>query len=42
MSEAYNEILEDMECPKCGAKGMSPNGTGWYECPNCGHEGTMD
>lgn len=39
---SYDEILEDMECPKCGANGMSSNGTGWYECPSCGHEGTMD
>ena len=42
MSDPYDEVLEDMKCPKCGATGMSPNGTGWYECPVCGHDGGIE
>ena len=39
---AYDEILEDMECPDCGHVGMDANGGFEYICPNCGYEGSLE
>jgi len=39
---AYDEMLEDKKCPRCGTVGMLPNGGFDWECPECGCEGTFD
>ena len=41
IGSAYDDILEDMECPVCGHIGMLPNGTGWCMCPECDWEGPI-
>ncbi len=42
IQSAYDEMLEDQECPVCGTVGMLPNGGFDWVCPNCGHEGTFE
>lgn len=42
LQEAYDEMLEDTRCPKCGCVGMLPNGGFDWICPNCDYEGTLE
>ena len=42
LHSAYDEILEDIECPICHTVGMLPDGGIDYICPECGHEGSLD
>ena len=41
IQSAYDEILEDTECPECGTQGMLPDGDLDWICPNCGYEGSL-
>ena len=41
ISSAYDEMLEDTECPVCGHIGMVSDGSYEYECPNCGTRGSL-
>jgi uncharacterized Zn finger protein (UPF0148 family) len=42
IQSAYDEILEDTQCPNCGCVGMLPNGSFDYCCPNCDYEGSLE
>jgi tRNA(Ile2) C34 agmatinyltransferase TiaS len=42
ITEAFDEILEDTVCPKCGTVGMNSIGSWDYECPNCDYEGSVE
>ena len=42
LSSAYDEILEDLECPVCHTVGMLPDGGLDYICSECGYEGCLD
>lgn len=41
IQSAYDEILEDTECPVCHTVGMMPDGDFDWVCPNCGYEGSL-
>ncbi len=41
LQSAFDEILEDKECPRCQHIGMDSDGGFDFVCPNCGYEGTL-
>ena len=41
LQSAYDDILDDMQCIRCGHVGMEPDGGYSYYCPICGYEGSL-
>ena len=44
LQSAYDAILEDMVCPRCGWVGMAPDGGFEYCCrnPECDFSGSLE